>query len=512
MSTRGGEIERSPLAWHWLLALTGARLAVYAFANGSRAYGFMTDEYYYLDCTEHLALGYVDHPPLSIWLLWLVRATLGDSIEAVRLLPALAHCVTLVLAGWLARELGGGRRAQAFAALMTLTSPLIFGVTATYSMNSLEFVLWMAAAVVIAKLLRGTTTSRWLSLGAILGLGLLNKLSMLWFGLGFAVGLLATDARRQIATPGPWLAAALAALIFLPNLFWQHSNGWATAEFMRATAVEKQLTYTSPVEFLLVQLFINGVPFWPMGLVWYFRVAGRRHRLLGWLFGTVFVLLLVSGSAKPYYAAPVYPIVFAAAGVWFEGVARMRVWLAPVAAAALVGMAVLLAPLGFSLVPPERLARALEELGVGGLTVDVTEASPLPQHFAQMFHGEAVVRAVEEAATTLSADERKKAFVLAGHFGEAGPINFHRRELDLPPAVGGHTGYWLWGPGDATADVMIVVAEPGSALLENWREVVRVSAIDCLWCMPYLTDKSLYVVRGPERSIDEIWPELRDFE
>ncbi len=44
------------------------------------SYGYFGDEFYYLACSERLAWGYVDHPPLSIALLALVRAILGDAL------------------------------------------------------------------------------------------------------------------------------------------------------------------------------------------------------------------------------------------------------------------------------------------------------------------------------------------------------------------------------------------------------------------------------------------------
>src|SRR5258708_3147309 len=44
-----------------------------------RRYGIFRDELYYLACSEHLAWGYVDQPPLSIALLAADRRLLGDS-------------------------------------------------------------------------------------------------------------------------------------------------------------------------------------------------------------------------------------------------------------------------------------------------------------------------------------------------------------------------------------------------------------------------------------------------
>ena len=89
-----------PLAWRTLLALAAAKLALHLIAI--EQYGYFRDELYYLASTEHLAWGYVDHPPLSIAVLAAVRALLGDSLPALRILPALAGAITVVLFGVLA--------------------------------------------------------------------------------------------------------------------------------------------------------------------------------------------------------------------------------------------------------------------------------------------------------------------------------------------------------------------------------------------------------------------------
>jgi 4-amino-4-deoxy-L-arabinose transferase-like glycosyltransferase len=70
----------------WGVAL--AKLALH-LGSSTRGYGFFGDELYYIACAAHLDFGYVDHPPLSIWLLSAWQALFGDSLAALRLLPAI---------------------------------------------------------------------------------------------------------------------------------------------------------------------------------------------------------------------------------------------------------------------------------------------------------------------------------------------------------------------------------------------------------------------------------------
>src|ERR1051326_4325252 len=87
-------------------------------------YGIFRDEMYYLACSRHMAWGYVDHPPLTVWIAWVSRGVLGDSPLGVRLLPILAGGVVVLLTGKLAREMGGGRFAQGMAALAVAVVPI----------------------------------------------------------------------------------------------------------------------------------------------------------------------------------------------------------------------------------------------------------------------------------------------------------------------------------------------------------------------------------------------------
>src|SRR5438128_12499660 len=97
-----------------LIAFFGAvALLVHVLTNGR--YGYFRDELYYIACGRHLAFGYVDQPPLSILLLRLNQILLGNSLFAIRLLPALAGAAAIALTGAIARELGGRAWAVALA-------------------------------------------------------------------------------------------------------------------------------------------------------------------------------------------------------------------------------------------------------------------------------------------------------------------------------------------------------------------------------------------------------------
>ena len=80
-------------------------------------YGYFGDELYHLACGEHLDWGYVDQPPLIAAIAWFTRHVLGESLFAVRLLPAVAGALLVLLTSLIAHELGGQRFALALSAL-----------------------------------------------------------------------------------------------------------------------------------------------------------------------------------------------------------------------------------------------------------------------------------------------------------------------------------------------------------------------------------------------------------
>jgi hypothetical protein len=213
-----------------------------------------------------------------------VHAVLGDSLFALHLLPALAACVNWLLLALLARELGGGRAAQTVAAVAGFSAPVYQAVAGFYSMNAFEPALGTACAWLFARIANGAGTRTWCLLGVALGIGLLNKISMLWLGFGLGLGLLFTPARGWLATPGPWLAAAIALALFAPHLAWQHEHGWPTLEFIRGASQEKMIR-KSPLAFE--------------------RLAARRT--LRALPALATVLLLLQGAVSLPLAIPLLP-------------------------------------------------------------------------------------------------------------------------------------------------------------------------------------------------------------
>ncbi len=509
-----------------LLGLAALTILIAVAANGSGHYGYFSDELYYLANSEHLAWGYVDHPPLSILLLALSRAIFGDAIWALRLLPILAVAAVVVLTGLMARRLGASVFGQGLAALAAVITPTCLIQSSYYSMNAFDLLFWTLGAYVILGILKNDAPKGWLLFGLIAGLGLQNKLSMAFFGFGLCVALVLTSNRKYIVSkvngkfrPGLhlWGGGALAILIFLPHLIWQALYDWPTIEFVRNATLYKILD-TSPLEFFLLQILQEhpyNFPIWLAGLYFYlFSRRGKRYRMIGIIYVSIFILFIVQ-NAKPAYLAPVYPMLFAGGAVLIESFVERGKWrgriLKPVIVTALVVALAFVLPMVLPVLPPKQLVAYQKLIGFSAPDAEVSHTAPIPNILASRLGWEAFVAEVARVYETLPEGDRKESVILTGTYTEAGAIDFLGKPYGLPPAISYHNNYYLWGPGDTSWGVVIAVAVRKDRLEGMFGEVVEAGRTSCEYCQPRHQAMRVYVCRKPKRPIPEVWAEWKLF-
>ncbi|MCZ6807300.1 MAG: glycosyltransferase family 39 protein, partial [Deltaproteobacteria bacterium] len=145
----------------------------------STRYGRHRDEYYFIDCGQNLAFGYVDHAPLVPWLAGLSTALFGDSLLMLRLPSILAGAATVWLTILLARRFGANTYGQALAGMAVLFAPAYLRMHGMLDLPAFEPVFWTVAALLMADLIDGADRRRWLLIGGVVGLGLMGKHTML---------------------------------------------------------------------------------------------------------------------------------------------------------------------------------------------------------------------------------------------------------------------------------------------------------------------------------------------
>lgn len=500
--------EREQTAAAVLMGLAVTKLLIHFFTNAN--YGYFRDELYYIACSDHLAWGYVDHPPLSIAILAVTRALLGDSIFAIRLPVVLCGAGCVVLTGLLARELGGGRYAQGLTALAYLTTAISLTMSSFFSMNAFDLLVWLVCLHIAVRLLQTGDTRWWLTLGVIVGLGMLNKYSVAFGVFGLVAGMMLTSSRRSLFSGRLLVGGALAALIFLPHLVWEAANGFPTLEFIRnATALK--IVAMSPLAFFGAQIIENNpfvAPLWLTGLGYLlFAPLLRRFRPLGVMYVVVLLIFLLQ-HAKPYYVSPAYPALLAAGAVAAE---RLRRGLRAALVIWLVVGGVVVGAMAIPALPPATYIEVIHRLGVEPPREEKSHTSEMPQVLADRFGWENMTATIARVYQTLPPEQRARAAILASNYGEAAAVDFFGPRYGLPNAISGHNNYWLWGPHGATGEVVISVGFPKADLEKYCASVEQADIIVSPYAMPSETDLPVYICRDLRIPIEQAWPLLKSF-
>src|SRR5690606_18166629 len=208
-----------------------------------------------LASADHLALGYPDHAPLSVYFTWASRALFGDSLYAIHLVPTLAGVLKIILTALIVREFGGRHIAVLLACLCVLVAPVYLGMDLLLSMNAYEPIFWMGCVLGYIWAVR-RDERYWLMFGAFAGLGLMNKHSMAFFIIAVVIGIVLTQDRKILANKYFWMGALTAFALFLPNMWWQVANGFPTLELLRNVQETGKNVVLAPHEFIWQQIFI----------------------------------------------------------------------------------------------------------------------------------------------------------------------------------------------------------------------------------------------------------------
>jgi len=480
-------------------------------------YGLFTDELYFLACGEHLSWGYVDMPPLTALQAWIVRHFLGDSMLAIRLIPALAGVGLVLLTGAIVRQLGGGRFAQALAAVAVLIAPFYLAVDSYLSMNSVEPLLWTGCVLILIRMIKTGDTRLWLWFGVIAGIGLENKDTMAMFGFALIVGLLMTPERRLMNSRWFLIGGMMAMLIFLPNLIWMVQHHFPHLEMLANIKRNRRNVALSPLGFFGQQVLGMqpvALPIWICGLwAFLFSAQGKPFRALGLAYVLAFLTLLLM-EGRFYYLAPAYPMLLAGGTVaierWLTS-PRLR-WMRPAYLGLLAVTGGITALVVLPLLPPKTYILYTHFIGISEPKFEHRQASALPQLLADRFGWPEMATAVAKVYNSLPPDERARTAIFGQNYGEAGAIDFYGPKLGLPKAISGHVNYWYWGPRDYTGETMIVLGDTPPEQLEQY--YARVEARGSVG-HPYAMASehfTIYFCSEPkDGTLTQLWPKLKNW-
>jgi 4-amino-4-deoxy-L-arabinose transferase-like glycosyltransferase len=509
----------------WLLAATAVLLQM--LTNGR--YGYFRDELYFMATGDHLAWGYVDFAPLAAWLMRASRILFGDGLHAIRLLPALAHGAEIVLTGFIVRELGGRRFAILLACLSVLVAPVILNNATRFSMNPFEPLFWMGCIYFVLLAINHPTSQKMAGgdpglkinrpellawAGVMLGLGLMNKHSTVFFLISLVIGLLATKDRRLLRNEWFWIAAGIAFVIAVPNLIWQYQHHFPTLEDLENVRREHKNIELPPLPFIRQQIMMLGPAsalVWIAGLGFLlFHREGKRYRSLGVTFLVFFTIMMVL-HAKDYYLAPIYPMLFAAGGVFWEKLTETRCglrWVKIAIPAAVLALGVIVIPLVVPVLPVQKLAPYMESLGMKISRTEGHHSGPLPQHFGDEFGWPEMVATVANVYNSMTSEERARTGILAGNYGEAGAIDFFGARYGLPKAISAHQNYYFWGPRQYTGESLILLQWSLEDAQYWCKSIEQGPTLDPYYGMGE-EHYTILLCHGFKQPLAESWPHLK---
>lgn len=499
-----------------ILGFSLFELLMHLYSNAFAHYGIFRDELYYIACSRHLSAGYVDQPPLSSYILFVSIKLFGDSLFAIRLLPAVASAVTVFIAGIITRKLGGGYFAIVVSCLSLALAPQFMGVNSIYSMNSFDWLFWSLAIYMAILIFEAGNKRLWVWLGITLGLGLLNKIDILWLGAGLLAGLLATEQRKHLKTKWPYIAGAIAFVIFSPYIIWNFTHSFATLEFIRNAssikyASQNPLTMISGI-FLALNPF--SAPVWIAGIYFFlFYKEGKTFRAAGYIFLTTFVILVINWHTKAEYLAPAFPLLYSAGAVIFERLCTFKnlAWIKYALPVLIILTGLLLVPFALPVLPVQTFISYAQTIGITPKSGEAHRLEGLPQHYADMFGWENMAATVSKVFTSLSPAEQKRTVVFAQNYGEAGAVDFYRKDFPLPRVISGHNNYWYWGPGDTTFTTVIVIGGNKNDHMQSCDSVETAVIVKSKYAIPYENNLPVFICREFKLPFSEIWERVRFF-
>jgi Dolichyl-phosphate-mannose-protein mannosyltransferase len=486
------------ILWLWLSGLGFTAIHI-AFSG---RYGFHRDELLSYSNAMHLDWCYVVYPPLTAWFARVELAVFGNNLVGYRFLPAVAIGFVSVLAGLIARAMGGGRRAMLVAAVSAgIAGPVSFAGS-FFSYMSFDLLWWVLVAWATAELVRSQNPRWWIAIGVGVGLGLLTKYTILFFVTGLLGGMLLTPNRRWFRSGWFWVGAAVALAMALPVVVWQFQHNFVAIAWMKSIHARDlswgRADYFLPNQFWSVTSPVT-VPIWCAGL-WYLFASrtDKRFRILSWMYVITLILFLVA-KGRDYYLAPAYPMLLAAGAVWGEkwvgslqrstqNVITHTVW-SSLAAGALVTF--------------------LLTLPIAPIQSPLWRAADTVNHcFNSEVGWPEFVATVAHVRDSLPAEERDGVRVLASDEGMAGAVNLYGRAYRLKEAISGMNSNWLRGYGNPPPQTVIAVGFKRNELDEiftNCRPAAQLSNPYGVVNQTLEGREEVYICRNTRLPWPEFW-------
>lgn len=500
----------TPLSFGLIAALVLVRLML-PLVTRDASWGLHRDELLYFAMADHFDLFTMQFPPVIALVAAAGRFVFGESVLSARVPAAVAGAAIVAAVLLTVRRLQGGPRAGLFAWLALLAAPVF--IRSSVLMHPVVFdQCWATLALAALTLAAHEREPRWwLLVGVALGLGALTKFSVAFVGISVGVAVLVIgDLRIQLATRWPWIAVAIAATLALPSLTGQMLHHWPFLQQMQALR-RTQLDRVSPAAFLTGQLTLLSAGLICALAAMVAAVRGSARDRTPIIAAAAMLLLMLALHGKDYYAAPVYPMVFAVGALQLERWSRRSPTVGVSLAALMCAGAIVVWPLGVPVLSPPAMIRYAQALGASEVVkTNRGDVLQLPQDYADMLGWRELADSVGAVAERVPSAARADLTVVGANYGRAGALAFYRDRARIPYPISTAGDFWAWGSGRASGAHAIVVAD--SASIDRLRELYRSVDVMRIVANPLGVPEEqrvwIFYATEPKAPLASLWPKL----
>jgi len=469
---------------------------------GNRNYGYHRDELLHLSASEHLDWGFMEFPPL-IGLIGKISYVLFDySLLGTRLFPTLAGVGILVLCCLMAKEMKGNKYGIFLAGVCILAFLPFYRNHTLFQPVAFDQLFWTLGFYYVIRYINTEDNKYLLLTGATLGVGLMNKYTILIWAFGIFIGMIFHQRAKVFKNKWWYISGLLSLLIILPNIIWQIQNKLPILRHLQELN-DSQLSQLNPYEFGLEQLN------YPLTLIVsligvLFLFNRKEYKSIG-IAATVIFFTMWLLQSKSYYVFALYPILFAAGSVkissWLEN--KNGIWNYVVASIILIP-SIPFIPHLTPILPIEKYVKynkMEEHNGRIELTGD----------YADMFGWEEQVRIVDSLYHSLSDSNKKNCVLWAENYGEAGALKILGKKYGLPNPISRHGSFWKWGYGNENADVWISIGNETPSVEYVFEETELVKIIRHKYAIGEENGIPIYVCRKPKLNIKQWWKDYEPY-
>lgn len=467
--------NRRSTYWSFILIFVFIKIGLNLLAISH--FGFHRDEFLHLVLADHLAWGYKEVPPFIALLAKITIAIFGNSVFAARIFPTIAGGLIILLTGSIVVELGGKRFAIALACLALIFSPAFAASDYLFQPVVFDQLWWVLAAWLLIRYSNTSSVKYLYFLGIVVGVGMLTKYSMAFFTFSLLLGILISKQRKLLWNRHILGAAALAILIWSPNIIWQLTHHLPVETHMSKLQHE-QLQYLKPSDYIKQELLDNGIAVfvWLTGFIFLlFSFRLHKFQFLAITFVLIFTFFLVM-HGKAYYLFGAFPMLFAAGGFGFERWLKTSGYaLRGVAIAIFTIPNLILFPLVLPLFPLDTTLGLFKYIHnhTTALRFAVTwedgKVHATTQDYADMLGWDEMANDVAKVWNSLTPAQQKQTGIYADNYGEAGAIHHYHQQLHIPDVFSLDSSFTLWAPDDFNCEYLIYVDDQGGGNVESFK-------------------------------------------